>query len=228
MTGRAPPAELIEIADTVTEICPLKHAFDSGIMAQKAGGALSREGGPRSWPGVADGRTLILGACARANAAWPSVWRLRALPVVYVATAHAGDAEMTRRIAGHRERRPHDWGLIEEQEPLLLAEVLARECVPDRCILVDCLTLWLTNWLMKTDESGLHDQTRALLDFVSRAPGRLIMVGNETSMGVARLDALSRRFCDLSGVLHQDPAARCDRVVLTVAGLPLMLKGEPT
>jgi adenosylcobinamide kinase/adenosylcobinamide-phosphate guanylyltransferase len=54
------------------------------------------------------------------------------------------------------------------------------------------------------------------------------MVGNETSMGVVRLDALSRRFCDLSGVLHQDPAARCDRVVLTVAGLPLMLKGEPT
>lgn len=184
VTGRASPAELIEIADTATEIRPLKHAFDAGIMAQKAGGALSREGGPRSWPGVAEGCTL------------------------------------------HRERRPHDWGLIEE--PLLLAEVLARECTPDRCILVDCLTLWLTNWLMKTNESGLHDQTRALLAVVSRAPGRLIMVGNETSMGVVPLSELSRWFCDLAAVLHQDLAARCDRVVLTVAGLPPMLKGEPT
>jgi hypothetical protein len=61
VTGRVPPAELIEIADTITEIRPLKHAFDSGIMAQKAGGALSRDGGPRSWPGVVDGRNLILG-----------------------------------------------------------------------------------------------------------------------------------------------------------------------
>ncbi len=106
--------------------------------------------------------------------------------------------------------------------------MLARECTPDRCILVDCLTLWLTNWLMKTNESGLHDQTRALLAVVSRAPGRLIMVGNETSMGVVPLSELSRWFCDLAAVLHQDLAARCDRVVLTVAGLPPMLKGEPT
>jgi adenosylcobinamide kinase / adenosylcobinamide-phosphate guanylyltransferase len=146
-----------------------------------------------------------------------------ALPVVYVATAQAGDAEMARRIAEHRKRRSRDWHLIEE--PLSLAEVLARECAPDRCILVDCLTLWLTNWLMKTDEEGLQDRIRGLLDVVAEAPGHLIMVGNETSMGVVPLGELSRRFCDLAGVLHQDLATRCDRVILTVAGLPLMLKG---
>lgn len=173
------------------------------------------------------GRTLILGGVRSGKSRLAERLAIEStLPVVYVATAHAGDAEMTRRIAGHRERRPHDWGLIEE--PLLLAEVLACECAPDRCILVDCLTLWLTNWLMKMDETGLHDQTRALLDVVSRAPGRLIMVGNETSMGVVPLGALSRRFCDLAGVLHQDLAARCDQVILSVAGVPLVLKGEPT
>ncbi|QVL48375.1 MAG: bifunctional adenosylcobinamide kinase/adenosylcobinamide-phosphate guanylyltransferase [Thiocapsa sp.] len=177
---------------------------------------------PRSDGG---GRSLILGGVRSGKSRLAErLAHESALPVVYVATARAGDAEMTRRIAGHRERRPRDWGLIEE--PLLLAEVLARECAPDRCILVDCLTLWLTNWLMKTDESGLHDQTRALLDVVSRAPGRLIMVGNETSMGVVPLGALSRRFCDLAGLLHQDLAARCEQVILTVAGLPLVLKGE--
>ncbi|RKT45387.1 bifunctional adenosylcobinamide kinase/adenosylcobinamide-phosphate guanylyltransferase [Thiocapsa rosea] len=171
------------------------------------------------------GRSLILGGVRSGKSRLAERLAIdSALPVVYVATARAGDAEMTRRIAGHRERRPRDWGLIEE--PLLLAEVLARECAPDRCILVDCLTLWLTNWLMKMDESGLHAQTRALLDVVARAPGRLVMVGNETSMGVVPLGDLSRRFCDLAGVLHQDLATRCDQVILSVAGLPLVLKGE--
>ncbi|SDW22540.1 bifunctional adenosylcobinamide kinase/adenosylcobinamide-phosphate guanylyltransferase [Thiocapsa roseopersicina] len=178
---------------------------------------------PRSDGG---GRTLILGGVRSGKSRLAERLAIEsALPVVYVATAHAGDAEMTRRIAGHRERRPRDWVLIEE--PLLLAEVLARESAPDRCILVDCLTLWLTNWLMKMDESGLHDQTRALLEVVAEAPGRLIMVGNETSMGVIPLGELTRRFCDLAGVLHQDLAAGCDQVILTVAGLPLVLKGGP-
>jgi len=153
-----------------------------------------------------------------------------------VATALAGDAEMARRISHHRQRRPSDWCLVEE--PLALAEVLARECSPDRCILVDCLTLWLTNWLIKADESGFPDQVdhgidygidaqiEALLAAVAGAPGRLILVGNETGMGVVPLGELSRRFCDLAGVLHQDLAARCEQVILTVAGLPLTLKGS--
>jgi adenosylcobinamide kinase / adenosylcobinamide-phosphate guanylyltransferase len=149
-----------------------------------------------------------------------------------VATAVAGDAEMAHRIARHRQRRPSDWCLVEE--PLALAEVLARECAPDRCILVDCLTLWLTNWLVTADQSGVSDRIDAQIDpgieellaAVERAPGRLILVGNETSMGVVPLGELSRRFCDLAGVLHQDLAARCDQVILTVAGLPLTLKGS--
>jgi adenosylcobinamide kinase/adenosylcobinamide-phosphate guanylyltransferase len=153
------------------------------------------------------------------------------LPVLYVATGQAGDEEMARRIAGHRERRPAEWALIEE--PLALADVLARECDPGRCVLVDCLTLWLTNCLMAAGPLGAasgpapppEERIAALLGVVASAPGRLILVGNETGLGVVPMGELSRRFCDLAGVLHQDLAARCDQVILTVAGLPLLLKG---
>jgi adenosylcobinamide kinase/adenosylcobinamide-phosphate guanylyltransferase len=147
--------------------------------------------------------------------------------VLYVATAQAGDDEMARRIAGHRERRPRDWALIEE--PLALPQVLARECAAERCVLVDCLTLWLTNCLLASEDAGTapwpESRIAELLPAVASAPGRLILVGNETGLGVVPLGALSRRFCDLAGVLHQDLAARCDQVILTVAGLPLALKG---
>ena len=169
------------------------------------------------------GRTLILGGVRSGKSRLAE--RLAhdsALPVTYVATAHAGDEEMRQRIAAHQRRRPPDWRLIEE--PIALAGVIARASAPDRCLLVECLTLWLTNLLMKNDETGLSDETAALLNAVATAPGELILVGNETNLGVSPLDALTRRFCDLAGTLHQDLAARCDRVILTVAGLPLTVK----
>ncbi|NCA68983.1 MAG: bifunctional adenosylcobinamide kinase/adenosylcobinamide-phosphate guanylyltransferase [Sphingobacteriia bacterium] len=149
-------------------------------------------------------------------------------PVLYVATARAEDAEMAERIAQHRARRHADWSLIEE--PLELGQVLARECAPERCVLVDCLTLWLTNALLATDAADpparLAQRIAALRAAVAGAPGRLILVANETNLGVVPLGELTRRFCDLAGVLHQDLAACCEQVILTVAGLPLVLKGE--
>jgi len=169
-------------------------------------------------------RTLIVGGVRSGKSRLAERLALESgLPVVYVATARADDAEMRRRIAEHQRRRRADWHLVEE--PLELAESLAQACAPDRCVLVECLTLWLTNWLMRTDESGLHDQMQGLLAAAAHAPGRLILVGNETNMGVVPLGELSRRFCDLAGGLHQDLAARCDQVILSVAGLPLALKG---
>ncbi|MDF9619738.1 bifunctional adenosylcobinamide kinase/adenosylcobinamide-phosphate guanylyltransferase [Pseudomonas entomophila] len=145
------------------------------------------------------------------------------LPVTYIATSEPRDGEMSERVRLHRERRPTDWGLIEE--PLALAAVLRAEAAAGRCLLVDCLTLWLTNLLMLEDDQRLAQERDALLDCLEQLPGTIILVSNETGLGVVPMGELTRRYVDLSGLLHQAVAARCQRVVLTVAGLPLMLKG---
>lgn len=143
--------------------------------------------------------------------------------VVYLATATAGDAEMADRIAAHRARRPLDWALVEE--PLALAQALADQGTAGRLVLVDCLTLWLTNLLGDPDPNRFARERLALLRTLPELGCDLLLVGNETNMGVIPMGALSRRFCDEAGVLHQELASLCDRVVLTVAGLPLVLKG---
>ena len=147
------------------------------------------------------------------------------LPVTYIATAQAGDDEMQARIVAHRARRSADWAVIEE--PLRLASTLAQVCAPQRCVLVECLTLWLTNLLCQADPALLEQELNRLQAMVPALPGRLIFVGNEVNLGVIPADALTRRYCDLAGTLHQELAARCEQVVLTVAGLPLVVKGAP-
>lgn len=148
------------------------------------------------------------------------------LAVTYVATATPGDAEMQARIIEHQRRRPPTWTLIEE--PLALARVLGAQAAPDRCLLVDCLTLWLTNLLCASDDHAFATERRALVELLPQLPGDIILVSNETGLGVVPLGALSRRFCDEAGWLHQDIAQLSDRVILTVAGLPHLLKGKPT
>ena len=148
------------------------------------------------------------------------------LSVVYVATATAGDAEMSARIRAHQERRPIAWTLVET--PRALAATLRAYAAPERCVLVDCLTLWLTNLLCADDESSFRAERDALLNVLPTLPGHIILVSNETNMGVIPLGELSRRFGDEAGCLHQELARMCGRVVLTVAGLPLFLKGPAT
>ncbi len=145
------------------------------------------------------------------------------LPVTYIATATAQDDEMRARIAHHQASRPQHWQLAEE--PTALAAALQRHAAKDRCLLVDCLTLWLTNLLCLDDEARLRQETAALLEVLPALPGQLILVSNETGMGVVPLGELTRRYCDEAGRLHQAVAARCDQVIMTVAGLPLILKG---
>ncbi len=145
------------------------------------------------------------------------------LQVTHIATATAQDDEMRARIAHHQASRPDHWHLVEE--PVALAAALQRHAAADRCVLVDCLTLWLTNLLCLEDEARLRQETAALLDVLPRLPGQVILVSNETGMGVVPLGELTRRYCDEAGRLHQAVAARCDQVILTVAGLPLILKG---
>ncbi|WP_338496443.1 MULTISPECIES: bifunctional adenosylcobinamide kinase/adenosylcobinamide-phosphate guanylyltransferase [Pseudomonas] len=146
------------------------------------------------------------------------------LPVTYIATSQPLDGEMNARVAQHRARRPAEWALVEE--PLALARVLREHAAPGRCLLVDCLTLWLTNLLMLDDPQTLNAEREALLDGVAALPGEIIFVSNETGMGVVPLGELTRRYVDEAGWLHQALAERCQRVVLTVAGLPLTLKGS--
>lgn len=171
-------------------------------------------------------KTLILGGVRSGKSRLAE--RLAAgsgLPVTYIATATAGDAEMAARIAAHRARRSINRTVVEA--PIALAEALRRHARQDACLLVDCLTLWLTNLLMQDDAGVLERERAALLAAVDELPGQLLLVGNETGMGIVPLGELSRRYCDLAGTLHQALAARCERVLLTVAGLPLALKGAP-
>jgi adenosylcobinamide kinase/adenosylcobinamide-phosphate guanylyltransferase len=145
--------------------------------------------------------------------------------VVYVATATPGDDEMRRRIDEHRSRRPEGWITVEE--PIHLAQALAAHARAGRCLLVECLTLWITNLLCAPDDSLLARERAALLETLPGLPGDVTLVSNETNLGVVPVDALSRRFCEETGTLHQELAVLCDRVVLTVAGLPHVLKGDP-
>jgi adenosylcobinamide kinase/adenosylcobinamide-phosphate guanylyltransferase len=146
-----------------------------------------------------------------------------ALAVTYIATSQPLDGEMDQRVRVHRERRPTHWGLVEE--PLALADTLLRHAASGRCLLVDCLTLWLTNLLMLEDNARLAVERDALLRVLPELPGDIIFVSNETGLGVVPLGELTRRYVDEAGWLHQALAERCERVVLTVAGLPLTLKG---
>ncbi len=146
------------------------------------------------------------------------------LEVVYVATATAGDDEMRARIATHRQRRAASWKLIEE--PRALIHTLHEYATPDRCLLVECLTLWLTNLLGAVPPTDMGAERQELVKLLPELPGHIILVSNEVGMGVVPLGELSRRYCDEAGLLHQELAQICDRVIVTVAGLPQVLKGE--
>jgi adenosylcobinamide kinase/adenosylcobinamide-phosphate guanylyltransferase len=170
-------------------------------------------------------RRLILGGVRSGKSRLAEQWaRASGLPVTYLATAMPGDEEMRLRIEAHRQRRPSHWGLVEE--PYRLADMLLRHAGEGRCLIVECLTLWLTNLLLEDDQRRFEHERQALLEVLPKLPGEIILVGNESNMGVVPLGALSRRFCDESGRLYQALAEACDKVYLTVAGLPMRLKGD--
>ncbi|AEJ02629.1 cobalbumin biosynthesis protein [Nitrosomonas sp. Is79A3] len=171
------------------------------------------------------GKTLILGGVRSGKSRLAERLATESqLPVTYIATATIEDDEMRKRITAHRVRRPDHWQVIEE--PLELASVLIQNANIKSCLLVDCLTLWLTNLLIQPDTSKFDTERAALIKALPHLTGKLILVSNETNMGITPMGELSRRYCDEAGKLHQEIAHHCEQVVLTVAGLPLMLKGE--
>ncbi len=162
---------------------------------------------------------------------------LAASPVhhaVLIATAQAWDGEMHERIARHQmDRAARVPGLTTVEEPRALAEKIMQHSRIDTLVVVDCLTLWLTNWLMPMAQKlekncSLTNENSALvtmlLEAISAAPGPVVLVGNEIGLGVIPLGAEVRVFVDALGRLNQDVARACQRVTLMAAGLPLTLK----
>lgn len=146
------------------------------------------------------------------------------LAVTYVATAQALDPEMQNRIAHHQNQRPAHWSLVEE--PLFLAKTLQKIDRPNQIILVDCLTLWLTNLLLLDDQNVQEFECEQLLKVLPKLQSEIILVSNETGLGVVPLGEISRRFVDEAGRLHQALGQIADKVVFCVAGFPMILKGE--
>ncbi|WP_313075225.1 bifunctional adenosylcobinamide kinase/adenosylcobinamide-phosphate guanylyltransferase [Melaminivora sp.] len=151
-----------------------------------------------------------------------------------VATAQAHDAEMHARIERHqRERAERVPGMELVEEPRDLAGALARHSRAETLLVVDCLTLWLTHWLMPACEQNMqqtHDWQGQCAHFFAalrQAPGPVVLVGNEIGLGVIPLGREVRAFVDALGLLNQRAAAACGRVTLMAAGLPLTLKDEP-
>jgi adenosylcobinamide kinase / adenosylcobinamide-phosphate guanylyltransferase len=144
----------------------------------------------------------------------------RGLPKLYLATATAGDDEMAERIAHHRASRGTGWRVVEE--PLDLVEALQRHATSDVAVLVDCLTLWLSN-LMHAGRDPHHEAER-LVDWLRAAPGPLVLVSNEVGLGLVPDTPLGRSFRDAQGRLNQQLAAVVAEVVFVAAGLPLWLK----
>lgn len=139
---------------------------------------------------------------------------------VFIATAQALDDEMRERIARHRADRGPNWQAVEA--PLELAEAIATQNAPDNVLLVDCLTLWLTNMMLaERDVSAAVDRLTAA---IAEVKGQLILVSNEVGWGIVPDNALARRFRDEAGRVNQRVAAAVDEAQLLVAGLPIRLK----
>lgn len=143
------------------------------------------------------------------------------LAPVYIATGQGHDDEMRARIDAHRARRGKRWRTIEA--PLALPEALAETASGERALLVDCLSLWLTNLLLAGHDPAAA--RTALYEALPGLPGLVVVVSTEAGQGVVPMNALARRFVDEAGLLHQAVAARADRVAWVAAGLPLWLKG---
>jgi adenosylcobinamide kinase/adenosylcobinamide-phosphate guanylyltransferase len=174
--------------------------------------------------------TLVLGGVRAGKSRWAERLAAASPPVTYLATAQAGDADMAYRIALHRQRRPADWRTVEE--PWAVAEaVQAAGSAAAGTVLVECLTLWLTNRLLGIPGHAAEEPPAVLaaVDALAAAAnggtGRVIVVSNEVGLGVVPANALARRFCDLLGEANQRVAAAAAEVYACWAGIPIRLKG---
>jgi len=167
--------------------------------------------------------TLVLGGARSGKSAFAEQLARRSAPRrIYLATATPGDGEMQARIAHHRIRRGDGWITLEE--PLELTQTLALKSAHDCVVLVDCLTLWLSNIMHA--ERGPETEIQQLVEWLSQAAHPVVLVSNEIGLGLVPETPLGRRFRDAQGRLNQAVAAVVTNVVFVAAGLPLRLKGQ--
>jgi len=167
--------------------------------------------------------TLVLGGARSGKSRYAEALVLSAAPrALYVATATPGDDEMAARIQHHQAGRDGRWHLIEE--PIELARLLDDVADGERPILIDCLTLWLTNLMMRED--AVEPAIATLVNAIAHCAGPVVLVANEVGLGIVPDNALARIFRDHAGRLNQSIAAVADRVVFVAAGLPLVFKGN--
>lgn len=164
--------------------------------------------------------TLVLGG-ARSGKSRYAEWLIGTCPKpwVYVATAEAKDSEMAERIAAHKARREAGWQTVEAPHELPEALVAAPQ---DAAVLVDCLTLWLSNLMLAS--FNVEAMSERLEGALAARAGPTVLVSNEVGLGIVPDNALARRFRDLQGTLNQNLAARATRVIMMVAGLPVAVK----
>ncbi|HEY3167826.1 MAG TPA: bifunctional adenosylcobinamide kinase/adenosylcobinamide-phosphate guanylyltransferase, partial [Candidatus Binatia bacterium] len=141
---------------------------------------------------------------------------------LYVATAEAKDAEMALRIAEHQKRRGSEWVTIEE--PIELADVLLARRNQIDCAVVDCLTLWLSNLLIRSDKNYVEEKVETLINVLPHLDFHVVLVTNEVGWGIVPDNPLARQFRDLAGWVNQRMAAIATEVILTVTGIPLVAK----
>ncbi len=169
------------------------------------------------------GAVLVLGGARSGKSAYAEkIAEASGSRKIYLATAEASDKEMHDRIAAHQARRDASWTSVEE--PGDLARCLEVQCGGDKVVLVDCLTIWLSNQFMQG--ADVDRESRRLADSVSGLAGLTILVSNEVGGGIVPENELARRFRDAHGRLNQQMADVCDTVLLIVAGLPVVLKGK--
>ncbi len=144
---------------------------------------------------------------------------------LYLATSEVLDEEMARRVENHKKMRGPEWQTVEE--PLEVIEKVRQHGDEAEVILLDCMTLWLSNLLLKwDDDSKVTSEVDRLIDTLKKSQTSFLIVSNEVGMGIVPADPLSRRFRDLSGTANQGIAEVADTVILMVSGLPIFLKGK--
>jgi adenosylcobinamide kinase/adenosylcobinamide-phosphate guanylyltransferase len=177
-------------------------------------------------------KTLVLGGAKSGKSLFAENLAIQSQKkLTYIATAQPYDGEMAQRISSHQQRRLEQavhWETIEE--PIALARTLKQltstiDIKNKQLVLIDCLTLWLSNLLLNLNKKLQQIEINAVFDVLVDYPSDVIFVSNETGLGIVPANQLSRQFIDIAGELHQRMATRSDRVILTVAGLPLILKG---
>ncbi|MDL2322140.1 bifunctional adenosylcobinamide kinase/adenosylcobinamide-phosphate guanylyltransferase [Desulfosarcina sp. OttesenSCG-928-B08] len=173
---------------------------------------------------ISTDKILVLGGCRSGKSRHAlSLSESLGKKRIFVATCVPHDAEMKDRVLQHQQERGPDWQTLEV--PIDLAGAIQTRSLSADVMLIDCLTLWLSNLLMENDsDKWLRLQIHSLAEAIRKAPGAIVVVSNEVGAGIVPENALARRYRDFAGWMNQAIAAACDQVIWTVAGIPVTLK----